>query len=92
MMSQSLWDRPLSVLALTAAILMTRKIGLLILELLKKPTDLDKSGEDFIFFETSRFENTNIQLRFVNPEDSLKEDDYAEQVAMIRDSGDKELA
>ena len=32
-----------------------------------------------------------LQLRFVNPEDALAEDDYAEQVAQIRDSGDKEL-
>lgn len=43
------------------------------------------------YHQMRRFDDQEIQLRFVNPEDSLKDDDYAEQVAQLRDGGDKEL-
>ena len=51
--------------------------------------EANKLGQVFRYRPAPRYEA--IQLRFVDPKDSLKEDDFAEQVAELRDAGDKEL-
>ena len=38
-----------------------------------------------------RFDDQQLQLRFVDPSEKFSDDDYAEQIAVLRDTGDKDL-